>query len=73
MVHDGGRWPQFDFDYSKSRPNRFATRFEEGVVAVVLDPDVATVFQSSEVVDRLLRSPISAMPPSDTRKKKRAM
>jgi len=31
-------------------------------VAVLLDPDVATVFQSSESVNALLRSVISAMP-----------
>jgi hypothetical protein len=65
--------PHYDFDYTESRPNRFAARFEEGVVAVVLDPDVATVFQSSEVVNRFLRSAISAMPPRGTRKKKGAM
>jgi hypothetical protein len=31
-------------------------------VAVVLDPDVASVFQSSESVNSLLRSLISALP-----------
>jgi hypothetical protein len=31
-------------------------------VAVVLDPDVASVFQSSESVNTLLRSVISALP-----------
>jgi hypothetical protein len=33
-------------------------------VAVVLDPDVASVFQSSESVNTLLRSVISALPES---------
>jgi len=33
-------------------------------VAVVLDPDVASVFQSSESVNSLLRSVISALPQS---------
>ena len=62
---------RYDFDYSKSRPNRFANRFSDSTVAVVLDPDVADVFQSSESVNAFLRSAITAMPHSDTRKKKR--
>jgi hypothetical protein len=37
--------PHYDFDYSKSRPNRFAARLTKDTIAVVLDPDVATVFQ----------------------------
>jgi hypothetical protein len=53
--------PHYDLDYSRSRPNRFAERFAEGTVAVVLDPDVAMVFQSSEAVNAFLRSAISAM------------
>jgi hypothetical protein len=53
--------PEYRLDYSKSRPNRFAREFAEGAVAVVLDPDVARVFDSSEAVNRLLRSVISAM------------
>lgn len=29
------------FDYSKEKPNRFAGRFGEEAIAVVVDPDVA--------------------------------
>lgn len=54
---------EYRFDYSKSKPNRFAARMSEGTVAIVLEPDVAAVFRSSEVVNTLLRSIISAMPP----------
>jgi hypothetical protein len=36
----------------------------EGVVAVVLEPDVAAIFKSSEAVNALLRSVIAAMPES---------
>jgi len=60
---------EYDFDYSKSRPNRFAARVAPGAVAVVLDPDVASVFESSESVNRFLRSAITAMPERRTRKK----
>jgi len=34
----------------------------ENAVAVVLEPDVAKVFDSSDSVNRLLRSVISALP-----------
>lgn len=54
--------PEYRFDYSKSKPNRFAAKMSQGSVAVVLEPDVAKVFKSSEVVNALLRSIISAMP-----------
>ena len=53
---------EYRFDYKKARSNRFAGRFQAGAVAVVLDPDVASVFGSSNTVNRLLRSVIAAMP-----------
>jgi hypothetical protein len=54
--------PEYVFDYGGSRPNRFAPQPGEHVVAVVLEPDVARVFDSSESVNHLLRSVISALP-----------
>jgi hypothetical protein len=51
---------EYRFDYSKSKPNRFAAKMTEGTVAVVLEPDVAAVFQSSDAVNALLRSVILA-------------
>jgi len=54
--------PEYRFDYSKAKPNRFAERFEKGAVAVVLDPDVAAVFRDAEAVNGLLRSVIAALP-----------
>ena len=58
---------EYRFDYSKAKPNRFAARMSAGALAVVLDPDVAAVFQSSEAVNSLLRSVISALPESKQR------
>jgi hypothetical protein len=55
---------EYRFNYNKSKPNRFAATMSEGTVAIVLEPDVAAVFNSSEVVNTLLRSIISAMPRS---------
>jgi hypothetical protein len=53
---------EYHFDYRKSRPNRFASRMKAETVVVVLDPDVASVFQSPESVNSLLRSVIKALP-----------
>jgi hypothetical protein len=53
---------EYRFDYSLARPNRFASRMKHGTIAVVLDPDVASAFQSSEAVNNFLRSVLSAMP-----------
>ena len=53
---------EYRFDYKKAKPNRFASRMGAETIAVVLDPDVAAVFKSSEAVNTLLRSVISALP-----------
>ena len=64
--------PEYDFDYGQSRPNRFASRMTGPVLAVVLEPDVAAVFGTSESVNRMLRSVISAIPKSSRRKTDRS-
>ena len=53
---------EYDLDYGQSRRNRFASPMSGTTLAVVLEPDVARVFDSSESVNRLLRSVISALP-----------
>lgn len=53
---------EYQFDYRKAKPNRFAERLQKNSVAVVLDPDVAEVFTSSESVNTLLRSVLAALP-----------
>ena len=54
--------PEYDLDYSQSRPNRFAPKMSDTVIAVTLEPDVAAVFGTSESVNRALRSVISGLP-----------
>src|SRR4029434_9482208 len=54
--------PEYDFDYRKARPNRFALRGEGGHLMVVLDPDVAQVFTTSAAVNAVLRALITTMP-----------
>jgi hypothetical protein len=51
----------YRFDYSKGRPNRFASRLGEEAIAVVLDPDVAAVFTTSEEANQALRVLIGAL------------
>jgi hypothetical protein len=35
--------PEYEFDYKKAQPNRFAANLQQDAVADVLDPDVAQV------------------------------
>ena len=62
-----GLQPEYRFDYIKAKPNRFAGRVPAGSVAVLLDPDVARVFQSAESVNTVLRALLSTMPTRRTR------
>jgi hypothetical protein len=59
--------PEYQFDYAQARSNRFASQAQGNVVTVVLEPDVAQVFETSESVNRLLRSVILAVPQRRTR------
>jgi hypothetical protein len=54
--------PEYQFDYSRSRANRFAEKLGPQTVAVVLEPDVAEVFGTTQSVNKLLRSVIAAVP-----------
>jgi hypothetical protein len=56
--------PEYRFDYSKAKPNRFADAVKNRRVAVLLDEDVAEVFATTESVNKALRAIIQAMPAS---------
>ena len=60
---------EYRFDYSRAKPNRFASQAGRDVVAVLLEPDVAAVFKTSESVNTVLRSVISVMPPVPKQRK----
>ncbi len=47
--------PEYDLDFSKSKPNRFAEEYNRTRRAVVLDSDIADKFPSSESVNEALR------------------
>lgn len=61
---------EYRLDYDQSRPNRFARDVGVGATLVVLDPDVAEVFNTSESVNELLRSVIAVLPRTTTRKRR---
>jgi hypothetical protein len=54
--------PEYEFDYVKARPNRFAAKMTPETRAIVLDPDGARVFDSSKSVNAVLRALIETMP-----------
>jgi hypothetical protein len=57
--------PEYDFDYTKAKPNRFVTRVNQPLLkVVVLDEDVAQVFTTPESVNKVLRELIELMPRS---------
>jgi hypothetical protein len=60
---------EYEFDYAKARPNRFARRPAPEPVVVVLAPDVAKVFRMPESVNTALRALVAAMPRSRSTRK----
>lgn len=50
---------EYLLDYTRAKPNRFASKLADTLV-VVLQPDVAAVFKSSDAVNEFLRSAILA-------------
>ncbi|MEM9276528.1 MAG: hypothetical protein AAGA80_26820 [Cyanobacteria bacterium P01_F01_bin.143] len=53
---------EYNFDYSKAKPNRFVSTQEN--IIITLEPDVAAVFKTSEDVNKALRAIILAIPKS---------
>ena len=45
-----------EYDLSLSRPNGYASRYTQGSIVVVLDPDVAAVFPSAGEANEALRA-----------------
>ena len=54
--------PEYNFNYTKAHPNRFASQVNEIKITVTLEPDVAKVFKNSEDVNKALRAILSAIP-----------
>lgn len=52
--------PEYQLDYAKAKPNRFATNER---TVVVLDEDLSKVFKTTESVNKALRALLEALPP----------
>ena len=52
--------PEYDFDYTKAKTNRFATG--QTPITIILDADIAKVFKDSTAVNNALRAILSAIP-----------
>lgn len=48
--------PEYDFDFSKAVRGKYYKQYIESSNVVVLDPDVAAVFQNAEAVNQALRA-----------------
>jgi hypothetical protein len=59
--------PEYEFDYSKARTNRFAPQVDAQRVVVALDPDVSKVFTTAESVNVALRALIEVVPGASKR------
>ncbi len=57
--------PEYDLDFSKSKPNRFAEKYNSMVRRVGLAPDVADEFPTEESVNDALRDYIRLTRQSD--------
>ena len=62
MEQNDDMLPEYHFDYSKARPNRFAKGIAEGSLVVVLEPELAQVYKTPERVKAILEAIAKAMP-----------
>jgi hypothetical protein len=44
-----------EYDFSRSRPNKFASRYASDSLVVVLEPDVAAIFPTASQANEALR------------------
>ena len=59
---------EYNFDYSKSKPNHFAGIVKERVILYPIDEDVAKVFRNPAEANNALRSIINALPKKSSKK-----
>lgn len=45
-----------EYDFSRARPNKYASRYGKGSIVVTLDPDVAAIFPSAGQANEALRA-----------------
>lgn len=50
------------YDFSDSRPNKYAKKYAEGTNIVLIEPDLVEFFPNSESVNAALRALVSVFP-----------
>ena len=50
-----------EYDFSRARRNKYASRYAKGPMVVTLDPDVAVIFPGARAVNEALRTLARAM------------
>jgi len=69
-VTKAGEWEiGAEYDFSDSRPNKYARKYAEGTNIVVIEPDLVEFFPNTESVNNALRALVSIFPRSNVRKK----
>lgn len=56
------------FDYSKAKPNRFASQVGQNRLVVAIDADVSEVFNTPEAINKALRALIEVVPTTSPKK-----
>ena len=67
-VEEDGMLPEYNLDFSKSKPNRFAKVLKNQSNFIQLEPDIQKIFRNSEEVNNALRAFINAIPKHNKRK-----
>jgi len=60
-----------EYDFSRARRNKYASRYAKGALVVTLDPDVAAVFHGAREVNEALRALASVMKKHRARRQSR--
>jgi hypothetical protein len=64
--------PEYNLDYTKARPNRFAGQVHKMQVVVMLDADISEVLTTPESVNAILRALIKTMPTGQPRRSRKS-
>ena len=57
---EGGDELRDEYDFSQGVRGKYAGRYSDGANVVILDPDIAKVFRTSEDVNKALRALVDA-------------
>ncbi len=60
--------PEYRFDYSKMKPNRFAQKLAKQKL-ILLDPDIAKIFPDGKIVNDTLRALVKIVPKQSLQRK----